>query len=180
MMKKAFTLIEVNLAMLVMAIGILTVIGLYSFGYRENRQSREDVAATAFADAVVGQLMSALVSTNVYWSDFKELRNYPNNTGWGAYFDRDGIVSQDPEDMAEAAFDSVMSDLKIQSRCPGFNASFPSSAKNNSGMSAGLVVMHQQNSRIVGIGFRATKLPGTLLSMPMYYCEAHFQGDPDK
>ena len=50
--KKAFTLIEVNIAMFVMAGGILSVIGLYSLGYRESRQSREDVASAAYADAV--------------------------------------------------------------------------------------------------------------------------------
>ena len=41
----AFTLIEVNLAMLIMAGGILSVVGLYALGFRENRQGREDVAA---------------------------------------------------------------------------------------------------------------------------------------
>ena len=179
-MKRAFTLIEVNLAMLIMATGILTVVGLYAFGYRENRQSREDVAATAYADAVVGHLMAALTSTNVWWSDFKELKKYPGNNGWGEYFDSNGIVSADPEAKAQNAFNSVMSDLKISSRCPGFDAKYPSSAKGNCGLSAGLVVLHEPNSRIVGIGFRATKLPGTLLSMPMYYCEARLQGDPDK
>ena len=51
-MKKAFTLIEVNLAMLIMAGGILSIVGLYAFAFRENRQSREDVIATAMADSV--------------------------------------------------------------------------------------------------------------------------------
>ena len=39
-MKKAFTLIEVNLAIMVMAVGVLGIISLYAFGFREERQSR--------------------------------------------------------------------------------------------------------------------------------------------
>ena len=179
-MRKAFTLVEVNLAMLVMATGILTVVGLYAFGYRENRQSREDVAATALADAVVGQLMAAITSTNLVWSEFKDLKSYPDENGWEKYFDSNGIVSQDPEGLAERAFSSVMSGLKISSRCPDFDTAFPSAARMASGLSCGLVVMHEQDSPVVSIAFRATKLPGTLLAMPLYYCEGRFQGDPDR
>ena len=49
--KKAFTLIEVNLAIFIMAGGVLAMISLYSLGFRESRQSREDVASSAMADA---------------------------------------------------------------------------------------------------------------------------------
>ena len=179
-MKRGFTLIEVNLAMLVMAMGILTVVGLYAFGYRENRQSREDVAATALADVVVGQLMAAVTSTNLYWSDFKDLKSYPSDNGWGDYFNSNGIVAQDPENRAEGVFNAVMSDLKIGSRCSEFDTGFPRAAVQAAGMSCGLVVMHEMGSPLVSIAFRATKLPGTLLAMPLYYCEGRFQGDPTK
>ena len=47
MMKKAFTLIEVNLAMLIMAGGILSIVGLYAFGFRENRHSRLSPTASS-------------------------------------------------------------------------------------------------------------------------------------
>lgn len=59
-MRKAFTLMEVNLAILVMAGGILSVVGLYSLGFRENRQSAEDVAVAAYADAVISPLVRAI------------------------------------------------------------------------------------------------------------------------
>ena len=55
-------------------------------------------------------------------------------------------------------------------------AQFPSDVVNASGMSCGLVVMHDTDSPIVRIAFRATKQPGTLLSMPLFYTEARFQG----
>lgn len=175
-MKKGFTLIEVNLAMLVMAVGILAVVGLYAFGYRENRQSREDVAATAVADAVIGQLMAAITDPNVKWSDFKKVGNYPDARGWGAYFESDGTVRSDPTNKAKGAFDSLMSDLN-----PSFgDTSFPSAVVNGSGMLAGLVIRHQPDSPIISVAFRATKQPGTLLAMPLFYCEGRFQGDPTK
>lgn len=178
-MRKAFTLIEVNLAMLIMATGILTVVGLYAFGYRENRQSREDVAATAFADAVVGQLLAAVTSTNLTWTTFNNLQNYPGDQGWGHYFDSNGIVSTNPESMAEGTFAAVMGVLE-SSLPDDFDTKFPSSAHSKSGLDCGLVVRHDPDSAIVRIGFRATKLPGALLSMPLYYCEGRFQGDPNK
>ena len=61
-MRKAFTLMEVNLAIMIMAGGILSVLGLYSLGYRENRQSREDVAAAAYAELLLedGEAAAAL------------------------------------------------------------------------------------------------------------------------
>lgn len=175
-MRKAFTLIEVNLAMLVMATGILTVVGLYAFGYRENRQSREDVAATAFADAVVGQLMAALTSTNMTWTAFNSIETDPAD-GWADYFDNRGLVTDNPEGKAEGVFNGVMN--KIGSALPSnIDRGFPSSAHSNSGLDCGLVITHTRGSGVVGIAFRATKIPGALLSMPLYYCEARFQGDP--
>lgn len=176
-MKKAFTLIEVNLAMLIMAVGILAVLGLYSFGYRESRQSREDVAATALADLVIGQLMTAVTSPDVTWSQFNALGNYPGDDGWGEYIgnSNDGMVRDDPQTKASAAFSKVISTLSSS----GVPSDFPTSAANAAGLKCGLVVRHKKDSPIVQIAFRATKQPSTLLSMPIFYCEGHFQGKYD-
>ena len=140
MMRKAFTLIEVNLAMLVMAGGILSIVGLYAFGFRENRQSREDVAATALADSVMS-----------------------------------------PQSRAEGVFSSVMGAIGYEGNYRG-DRSFPSAAMNGTGMSCGLVVLHEEDSAIVKIAFRAVKtdMPGQLLAMPLFYTEVRFQGRSDK
>ncbi len=180
-MRKAFTLIEVNLAMFVMATGILSAIGLYSLAYREGQQSREDVAATAFADAVISPLVMAITATNLKWSVFKNEFYYPDRTGWAAYFDSEGVVTKDPKSMAQSAFSKAMGDLgRAAEGSLRVDTSFPSAAQSAAGMSAGLVVLHDEGSPIVRIAFRATKLPGTLLAMPIYYTEARFQGLPDK
>jgi type II secretory pathway pseudopilin PulG len=178
-MKKAFTLIEVNLAMLIMAGGILSIVGLYAFAFRESRQSREDVAATAIADSVISPLVCALSATNVTWSSFRSLGNYPGNNGWGDYLDRSkGVVTQNPQGKARSVFSSVTGALRYNGAYDG-PTEFPSTALNGTGMSCGLVVQHEQDSAVVRISCRATKLPGALLSMPMFYTEVRFQGIPD-
>ena len=177
--RRAFTLIEVNLAMLIMAGGILSIVGLYAFGFRENRQSREDVAASAYADAVVSPLVMAISATNLKWSVFREKFNYPGDKGWGEYFNNEGLVTQDPQGNAETAFKGVIG--KMESAAVGTfdSPDFPSTAKpTKPKMSCGLVVMHAKDSAVVSIGFRAveTDRPGTLLSMPLFYTEVRFQG----
>lgn len=183
MMKKAFTLIEVNLAMLIMAGGILSIVGLYAFGFRENRQSREDVAATALADSVMSPLVMALSATNATWSSFRQLKNYPSDYGWADYFNKDGIVSQDPQSMAQRVFESVMGKggIRHEGSYEG-DKSFPFAAMSGTGMSCGLVVLHDEDSAVVRIAFRAvkTEMPGQLLGMPLFFTEVRFQGLPDK
>ena len=57
---------------------------------------------------------------------------------------------------------------------------FPSAALSGTGMRCGLVVQHDEDSAVVKISFRATRLPGELLSMPLFYTEVRFQGLPDE
>lgn len=180
-MRKAFTLIEVNLAMLIMAGGILSVVGLYALGFRENRQSREDVAATALADSVMSPLVMALSATNVTWTSFRNLGSYPGRDGWKGYFNSNGIVTTDPQAKAQSAFTSVMGALSFDGSYDG-DRSFPSSALSGSGMSCGLVVLHETDSAVVQIAFRAVKsdMFGQLMGMPLFYTEVRFQGVADK
>lgn len=178
-MRRGFTLIEVNLAMMVMALGVLSIVGLYAFGYRESAQSREDVEATALADQVISPLVMAISHTNQKWSVFKEEFHYPDKTGWGAYFDSNGEVSQDPDSMAQGVFSDTLTKLNAGSLVPRIDANFPAKGSART-LSCGLVVQHEKGSPIVRIGFRATPRPGSLLSMPIFYTEARFQGDPNQ
>ena len=50
--RRGFTLIEVNLAVFLMATGVLAICALYSLGFRENRQSVEDVVGAAWAEGI--------------------------------------------------------------------------------------------------------------------------------
>lgn len=180
-MKKAFTLIEVNLALLIMAGGILSIVGLYAFGFRENRQSREDVAATALADSVMSPLVMALSATNVTWSSFRTIGNYPSDKGWADYINDKGVVTQDPQAKAQGVFSSTMGKLSFDGGYDG-ERGFPSSAMSGTGMSCGLVVQHDEDSAVVRIAFRAVKsdMYGQLMGMPLFYTEVRFQGVSDK
>ena len=178
-LRKGFTLMEVNLAILIMAGGILSIVGLYSLGFRESRQSSEDVAATAYADAVISPLAMAISATNLKWSVFKNIKNFPGDKGWAEYLNMNtGLVNDNPEGMARSAFSSAMG--KFSSAADGqldAPTSWPSGS--NGDLNAGLIVMHTEGSPIVRIGFRASKLPGMLLSAPLYYTEVRFQGVND-
>ena len=182
MMKKAFTLIEVNLAMLIMAGGVISVVGLYAFGFRENRQSREDVAATALADSVISPLAMAISATNLKWSAFRREFCYPPNA-WADYVDEvSGVVTMGPsalESMAEGVFGKTMSWLAPEGPLQAPTA-FPQGALDGTGMKCGLVVQHEEDSAVVKITFRATRHPGELLAMPVFYTEVRFQGLPDR
>ena len=175
-MRRAFTLIEVNLAMLIMAGGILAMVSLYSLGYRENSQSREDVAGAALADAVMSPIIQAASATNLKWSAFNSLTDRPTD-GWAAYLNKStGLVESDPEGRAEDTFNTVLGKLSTVEGQIDFNKSFPSAARNAMKLKCGLVVLHEKDSPILRIAFRSTRQSNLLLSMPMYYTEVRFQG----
>lgn len=164
-MKRAFTLIEVTLAMGVLAGGILTIVSLYGFGYSESNQSREDVAATAVAEYVLSQLTAAVSATNVTWAAFNGLQSsYPNNL-WGAY-----VKSDNPSEKAGGVFQKVIEKLG------GSGYSFPGEDFTPMKLHYGLVVMHEAGSPIVRFAFRAVRQPQQLLAAPQFYGEAIFQG----
>ena len=166
-MRRAFTLIEVTLALGLLSVGVLAIIGLYSFGYRETSQSREDVGAAALADAVLGRLSTALSATNMTWSTFKKLKSYPNDNGWGAYLDGNGRVSGDPSSLASTAYGDCMKDLGRE------DASLPAMGDFSWGL---VIIRYGAESRIVGLGFRAVRQKSSLMSAPLFYTEARFQG----
>lgn len=176
-MKKAFTLIEVNLAIMVMAVGVLGIISLYAFGFREERQSREDVASAAYADAVMGPLVTALTATNVTWSAFNSIDNAPGDKGWGEYVDKmaTGKIVKNPEDsLAKPAYSKTVGALGLSK----FN--WPVTGSTAGNLKGALVVMHKKDSAIVRISFRAAAKENLLFSAPLYYTEARFQGVMDE
>ena len=174
--RKAFTLMEVNLAILVMAGGILSIVGHYSLGYRESRQSREDVSSAAFADAVFSPIVSALSATNLKWSAFRQIGCYPSADGWANYFNNStGIVDQNPNGKAQSAFGSIIGAARSAAKGSlDVNSSWPTTAAG--GLNGALVVMHDRDSAVVRLSFRATRQTAELLSMPLYYTEVRFQG----
>jgi len=177
-MKRAFTLIEVNLAIMVMAVGVLGIISLYALGYREERQSREDVASAAYADAVMGPLVTALTATNVKWSAFRQIQDAPGSEGWAHYIQNrtTGKIVSNPESLAQAAYAKTVGALGLGD----FKTGWPVTRSRAGDLQAALVVMHDEDSAVVQISFRAVDKENLLFSAPLYYTEARFQGVVDE
>ena len=199
--KKAFTLIEVNLAIFIMAGGVLAMISLYSLGFRESRQSREDVASSAMADAILNPLVVALSSRDLKWSQWQslplqtasfgvragdgsgaEIQVLPSD-GWHAYFETKGTrenrtyyVSSDPASTAKGVYNKLVGADRT-----GWN--LPSSVTLPQGMTYALVASREsKNSPIITLAVRCVRksLRNTLMSQPVFSTEVRFQGDPNQ
>lgn len=197
--RAAFTLMEVNLAVFIMAVGVLAMASLYPLGFRESQQSRDDVHAAITANEVLGQLTAALSSRNIEWKKWKECiedaveesNKGGAGDGWFSYFEggknnsyqvrRRGSVN----DHAQSVFGKLVKAVEGATEKPSWNP--------DSKYAYGLVV--QWGKRIVAtsgqnktceamndysrvsISFRMSRRPGALMAAPIYYTEVHFQGD---
>ena len=187
-MKKGFTLIEVNLAMLIMAMGVLVMCGLYSLGFRENRQSVEDVAAAAYADTYLGPLMQGLSATNLEWTSWIRIGNQPANAntrriadgilpanGWMAYVQQEGNkggyrINGNPR----ATADGVWQEIQRQIPSP-YKGSLPSIPKDYT-----YALVATRSGATIQLAFRCARRKESLMTQPLFVSEIHFQGDPEK
>ena len=190
--RAAFTLMEVNLAILIMAIGVLTMTSLYPLGFRESEAAHDDVRAAVVADEVLGKLSAALSSRNITWENWKsaaEAAVKASNSGgagnaWMSYFTQRGQSNFKIESVgsvnshAKAVFDALAGACSGATKRPSWTP--------DSKYAQGLVV--QWGKRIVSggakddysrvsISFRMSRRPGALMGAPVYYTEVHFQGD---
>lgn len=196
-LQKGFTLIEVNLAVFIMAGGILAMISLYTLGYRENRQSREDVASTACADDVMNRLMLALSSTNITWKSWKNLPyvieggRYQGAKSWSDYLltgEKENNryvwrVRGDPYTTAQGVFNAIKSavgsDVNRDPDAPSLNC--PSKPGSGNGkMTWALVAFRDgKDSPVMSISMRVVRERRwrSLMSQPIFFTEVHFQGN---
>ena len=182
-----FTLVEVCLAITVMAVGVLSMCGLYSLGYRENRQSVEDVAAVSFADAYLAPLTQGLSATNMTWESWCKIGSgvthdmeakgvadavvpfQGGNAGWRCYVEvqnGDYRVSSGWKGLASDAFKAVNDNVpaEYQGQEPAIG----------DGYAYGLVVTRR--GAVIQLAFRASRRKETLMTQPVIVSEVHFQG----
>ena len=175
-MKKAFTLLEVNLAMFVMAMGVLSMIALYPLGFREADQSREDVAAAAYCESVLNSMAAALSNTNLSWSAWSQMdgKTYPSG-GWRDYYNDSYFGtpknSGAMRGLLNSTFQSVVSGL-------GGNSYSVNAPSQPSGLACGMVVAFSATRCAVAV--RASRRPAMLLAQPLFFTEVNFQGDMSK
>ena len=179
---------EVNLAIMVMATSILGMCCLYVFGFRENRQSVEDVASVSFADTCLAPLIQGLSATNMTWSQWCEIGDrtkgevervadavWPAN-GWGAYLDlkdagKSYRVASAASSTAAGVFGQVMGKVPSMYRGSG-------SPSVDGDFSWALVVT--RSGAKIQLAFRCARRRESLLAQPVTVAEVHFQGDPDR
>ena len=201
-LQRAFTLIEVNLAIFIMAGGVLAMISLYSLGFRESRQSREDVASAALAEEVLNRLAIALSSTKLTWKQWVDLpfqdvssesgrekgsgvpQTIPKD-GWLAYVGIDGEAFWVKNVNGSAAYSKLMDALKPEGpeADGGYEKKFYDKAKDApklpSGMAYALVASrHDKYSPVITLAVRCVRsnLRNTLMAQPVFSTEVHFQG----
>ena len=191
--RAAFTLMEVNLAILIMAVGVLTMTSLYPLGFRENEASQDDVRAAVAADEVLGKLSAALSSRNITWNKWvsgvqsavTQCKGSAGD-GWMAYYRQDGDVFRAERrstinSKALAVFNALKGACSGATQVPNWT--------QNDKYAQGLVVqwgkrvvngtVEDDHSR-VSISFRMARRSSGLMAAPMYYTEVHFQGDQEK
>ena len=189
--RAGFTLMEVNLAIFIMAVGVFSMCSLYTLGYRENRQSVEDVAGAAFADAYLSQLVTGLSATYMTWSAWTQIGQAASGDaqnrgvadavwpadGWGAYvqsYKKDNEVTYRVAGSPRSTADGVFGNIK--GKVPGeYCAGNPSI---DSDYQYGLVATRR--GAVVQLAFRIARRKEALMTQPIYVSEVHFQGDPNK
>ena len=187
-----FTLMEVNLAIFIMATGVLAMISLYPLGYRENEQSRDDVKSAVIADAVLNQLTAALSSRNIKWQEWESAVSSAvakTPKGWMSYCDQQGNAyapkkKSQQNSLAKDVFGALSNAYKDGSK-PQWTASSELACalvaqwgRKPVGNGNGVVQQRPDHSR-VALSFRCSRNAGALFAAPIYYTEIHFQGDQE-
>ena len=185
MRRLGFTLMEVNLAIFIMATGVLAMVSLYPLGYRENQQSRDDVWAASEADRIFNQIHAALSERSIKWNDWvRTVENLKGSVGnWELYCESsDGYVPKNKSQLNSLAANALNSlssvartkpsDLTLDSKRAYAVVVQPGRIKYN-----GVTV--EDYSR-VAISMRISRNSGSLFAQPVYFTEVHFQGDQEK
>lgn len=194
MMRRAFTLIEVNLAIFIMAGGVLAMVTLYSLGMRESRQSTEDVAVAGYADAVFAPLVAKLSATNMTWQGWTSIGSTPsageaskvcdglsqNGKGWSDYVQKVGsnssglfrvTVGPGVNGKVMDVFNAV-NGATVANGTQNMQIECPKDLPND--YYYGLVATRRGS--IISLAFRASRRQSGLLGNPVYYTEVHYQG----
>ena len=188
-LRQAFTLVEVNLAIFIMAAGVLGMVSLYSLGFRESRQSVEDVASSGIADSFFAPLVAGLSATNMTWQQWCEAVPSANRddcnglspaNGWAGYvtkIDDDGDgnyeayrVNSGCNGTANGVATRILGQVPTEYRgsCPSVNANYR------------YALVATRRGSTIALAFRSSRRLETLMSQPVFYTEVHFQGRTDQ
>jgi len=204
-MKRAFTLMEVNLAVFIMAVGVLAMVGLYPLGFRETSHAREDIAAAAMADAVLNPLVGALSSTNMLWSQWIKIcdgnggnpKVLPDGKGWMGYcrseteqrplsFSAICTKADEVINVIQRAYSASSGQGDAASGTDGARTMAKALGEMCYAVVASYATKTSEDGDTVPdystitLCLRACRHPMQLFTQPVFYTEVHFQGDPTK
>ena len=191
--KLGFTLMEVNLAVFIMAAGVLAMVSLYPLGYREEQQSVDDVKAAAYADAVFNQIAGALSARNLTWQEWEtRVRSAVNatgasvgskNGGWAKFCDTSKGYAPKKKGEINSISRQVFQALTSKASKAGGSGKWPVDSDLTTGLVAQWGIMrlgkgnYQEDHSRVTLSMRVARNSGALFSQPIFLTEIHFQGD---
>ena len=152
-----FSLMEVNIAVFVMAVGILSLVVLYPLGLRESTQGQADLKQAMFADYLLNQAVAAASQTNVPWTQWRAV---PKST--------------------ESLQDSLPRFMEDNMQLAG-----PGSIREEDHFRIACCIMPGFSDKLMGILVQSTELEkvkeyNQYSNNPVFYAEVMFQGDPNK
>ena len=161
--RSGFSLMEVNMAVFVVAIGVLSMVVLYPLGLRESTQGQADLKQSMFADDVLNRAVAAASQTNILWSVW--LSSTPHLTG------------SKIDLMSNSSVPKFITDelSTLTSEWPDL--------KKNTHYKIACCLLPGASDRIMGIMVQSTDLLKTtdfnqVTNNPIYYAEVMFQGIP--
>lgn len=168
-MRSGFSLIEINMAIFVMAIGVLAMVALYPLGLRESNQGQADLKQSMFADFVLNQVVAVAAQTNVTWSDWSRI---PKLEGRRI----NDLSDKVPTWIMQGGGQSL--EANISEAFPGM--------KKDKHYKIACCIVPGASDRIMGVMVQSTEMGEAISKFdqvtnnPIYYAEVMFQGDPTK
>ncbi|MDA3923740.1 MAG: hypothetical protein PF904_03465 [Kiritimatiellae bacterium] len=163
--RNAFSLMEVNMAVFVMSIGILSMVVLYPLGLRESTQGQADMKQTMLADFLLNQAVAAASQTNITWAQWNTV---PSGTDEPSKY----ITAASINGSSWPDFMKDEIDQPGWAKAPTFG---------NKQCRVACVRLPGFSGRIMGIMVQSTDLTALnaynqYSNNPIYYAEAMFQG----
>jgi len=160
--RSGFSLMEVNMAVFVVAIGVLSMVVLYPLGLRESTQGQADLKQSMFADDVLNRAVAAASQTNITWTEW---RTTPRASGTSINLNNSvpGFINKEVNSLPE--YSQLTRDTHYKIAC---------------------CLVPGASDKVMGIMVQSTDLFKTISTYsqftnnPIYYAEVMFQGDPTR
>lgn len=176
--KRGFSLIEVNMAIFVMAIGVLSLAALFPLGLRENMNAVSDMTESIFADGLLNQAVAIASGRNVKWSEWDDEDKNPiirdvGGSGTSRELTCDKFKRQD-------SFEDLPKFLRNEMKMPTL---IPNDSSKNGVRHFRIACCRPpaHSGRVMGIMVQCTSDSAydrnDYSNNLIYYAEAYFQGD---